>query len=120
MRKLPTLIFVTPPLVSLMTSEEQAQKSVSYWQIKHNYPDLGTASDWLKQIFNYTKPVVALQSVSCFLRLIWGAFAQKSISGVQPRSHGPLLLSCSRSDQGMSRKGVWGQGCFAVHTSKTW
>ena len=105
-----------------MTSEEQAQKSVPYWQIKHNYPDLGTASDWLKQNFQLNKASggIAKCSVRCFLRLIWGAFAQKSISGVQPRSHGPLLLSCSRSDQGMSRKGVWGQGCFAVHTSKTW
>ena len=38
------------------------------WKTTSHYPDLGRASDWLKQNFA-GKPLMASQNVGCFLRL---------------------------------------------------
>ena len=39
-----------------MTSEERLQKIRAYWW-RYQYPDLGSASDWLKQIFLAARPI---------------------------------------------------------------
>ena len=74
-----------------MTSENRAKKSIL---MTRHYPDLGSASDWLKTFFNQSvismeflrslcrrhlagKPLVASPNVGCFLRLLSNLSVQK-------------------------------------------
>ena len=67
-----SLYVVTPPLVSPQNAVWETSAEISYW-----WPDLGGASDWLRQISHAARPIrstiriVKLLLASYLLRVLW-------------------------------------------------
>ena len=49
--------FATPPLVSAWKTSEERVKKFHTQLTKRHYPDLGSASDWLRQILHVARPI---------------------------------------------------------------